>query len=174
MEGIDGLGQKRLETELPHSLGCIPLPVRSDGDSRDTAALRGLESPELLDEPEPVLTGHRQVRHHGVHARSLHNGQGIAGAPRGHDLRTECFERRAEEFERVFIIVHDQDIDACEIDRTKAEWFRLAHWIASILRWDPGAHSRLCASGETLPNAGASSFQPPRLDVGQRYQEPFS
>jgi len=27
--------------------------------------------------------------------------------------------------------------------------------------------------GKTLPNAGASSFQPPRLDVGQRYQEPF-
>src|SRR5438132_11733543 len=59
IERIDGLRQERLEPELLHSLGCIALAVRRDGDRRDTAALLVLESTELLDQPKAVLTGHR-------------------------------------------------------------------------------------------------------------------
>src|SRR5438445_87213 len=115
VERIDGLRQKRLEAKGDHSFGVVTIPVRGDRDRRDAAALVRLQSAKLLDEPEPVLGGHRQVRDNRVQTDRLDNGQCVARGPRLEDVGSALLQRGAEEFKRVVVIVHDQDVNVVEI-----------------------------------------------------------
>src|SRR5256885_14454295 len=115
VERIDGLRQKRLEAKGDHSFGVVTIPVRGDRDRRDAAALVRLQSAKLLDEPEPVLGGHRQVRDDRVQTDRLDNGQCVARGPRLEDVGSALLQRGAEEFKRVVVIVDDQDVNVVEI-----------------------------------------------------------
>src|SRR2546425_12941044 len=77
VERIDGLRQKRLETEIRHALGCVAVPMRGDCDHRDAAAVFALELADLPEQPETVLAWHRQVRYDCVQAYRLHDGQRV-------------------------------------------------------------------------------------------------
>ena len=77
-----------------------------------------LESADLFEQPETILTWHRQVRHDHVHAGRLHNGQGMLRIPSLQDVGTELLQRGAEDFERVLVIVHDEHVNVGEVHCT--------------------------------------------------------
>src|SRR2546430_9641925 len=107
VERIDGLRQKRLEAKGDHSFGVVTIPVRGDRDRRDAAALVRLQSAALLDEPEPVLGGHRQVRDYRVQTDRLDNGHCGARRPRLADVGSARLQPGAEEVNRGDVNRHD-------------------------------------------------------------------
>src|SRR5947209_6915935 len=92
--------------------------MRGDRNRWDAAAVFALEPADLLEQPETVLTWHRQVRHDRVHAYRLHDGQCVPRVPSLQDVGAELLQRGAEDFEHVLVVVHDQDVNVGEVDRT--------------------------------------------------------
>src|SRR5439155_24081657 len=69
-------------------------------------------------QPETVLAWHRQVRYDCVQAYRLHDGQRVPRVPSFEHIGAELVQRDAKDVERILVVVHDQDVNVSEIDRT--------------------------------------------------------
>src|SRR5262249_2268403 len=120
-EQVKRLRKIQVEALTEGAVEVIAGVMRRHGDRWHAAAALCSKLPDLLHEPKAILPRHHQVRHQDVHWRRLEDGQRVLCRARLEHLRAERFERGGKNVQRIFVVVHDKNLDVTQESARRCE-----------------------------------------------------